>query len=76
MTRKTETDFIKSIDQAIVQAGELMSMNDVNYDDDEDAYDQIYEQRFHCGTCVVNSVFEVVWPSINDYIMFLSSKTD
>lgn len=73
MTRISESEYIEAISKAIEVANHHMNLDDLDYDADPDNYDDMYEERFHCGTCVVRSVLEIVWPAFNDYIMFLSN---
>ena len=70
----TEDDFLAAIDAAIVQASNKMDLGDL-----EDASDfqveETQEERFHCGTCITNTVMETVWPSIHNYINFLKQAS-
>lgn len=68
----TEEDYIAAIDHAIVKAGQLMDMADAP--DDEGEYESMFEDRFHCGTCVTRTVMETVWPSIQSYIDWLKDE--
>lgn len=72
---RQESDYIASIDSAVQRAAAILDLVDVQEEDDEDI-DLAYEERFHCGTCIVRTVMDEVWPSIEAYIDFLSHKHD
>ena len=76
MTKMTEDEYIEAINAAIIQANNYMDLNDINDELEDDAHESAYEERYHCGTCVVRSVVEQIWPAVNDYIMFLSHAND
>jgi hypothetical protein len=76
MTTMTEAEYIEAINVAILQANDYMELNDVNEELEHDAHEFAYEERYHCGTCVVRNVLDQIWPAINDYIMFLSHAND
>jgi hypothetical protein len=63
---------LKNLDDAIIEAAKFMDLADVNEDSDD--YDTVWEDRYHCGTCVVRSVMEVVWPSIDELITSLENE--
>jgi hypothetical protein len=62
------------VNAAVLEAGRLLDLEDVDLDD-EDARNNAYVERHHCGVCTVNTVMEVVFPAINDYINFLGSRS-
>lgn len=67
----TENEYLESINKAIISAEQKMDLLDVVDDHGEvdDAHlETIYESRFHCGTCIVRTVLEEIWPSVQDYI--------
>jgi len=65
-----EQEFLEAIDKAIEQAAYIMDMRDIE-DVDEDEFDMILEARNHCGTCMVRTVMETVWPEVDKYIYYL-----
>jgi len=67
--------YYEAIDAAIKDAEGLMNMTDVA-DGPEEEYESAYEERFHCNICVVRSVMETVWPSIEAYITALEDEVD
>lgn len=71
MIQQTETDLLEAIDAAIISAGHLMDLDDVSEDGGEEEFDAAYEARFHCGTCMVRTVLDTVWPSVQNYIEFV-----
>ena len=60
-----------AIHDAIETAALHMDLEDLPDDAPETDYERAYEERHHCGTCVVRSVMEVIWPSIDAYIDYL-----
>lgn len=68
----TEEDHLQAIDEAIVRAAQVMDLEDVAELDDERLSD-IYEERHHCGVCIVRTVMETVWPSMEEYIESIKS---
>lgn len=69
----TEDDFLVKIDASIRKAERLLGMEDAPEDDPE-AFDELYEQLFHCEVCTVREVLEVIWPSVQDYIDWLRAQ--
>lgn len=63
--------FLSRIDDAVVQAAEKMDFADLDPDASDEQHEEAYEERFHCGTCVVRTVMETVWPPVDDYIQWL-----
>lgn len=74
MIVKTEEDFLEQIDESLVQAAKVLDMADLADGLSEDEYESIFEGRHHCGTCQVRAVMETVWPSIEEYVEWLSAK--
>lgn len=70
---KTDSDYERAIDAAIRDAEGLMDLTDID-DEDEEARERAYEERFHCGTCIVRTVLEQVWPAIDEYIEHLKEQ--
>lgn len=52
------------LQDAIVKAGELLDMTDIDDDLEQDVLDSVYEERHHCGVCQTRTVMETVWPAI------------
>lgn len=69
-----EEKFLQAIDQAIIRAANKMDLSDLEDETDEE-YDRTFEDRFHCGTCVVREVLDVVWPEIEAYIDYIKNDT-
>lgn len=71
--KSIQETFIYAIDAKIVEAGEIMDLADLTDDevDNADVHDTVYEERYHCGKCVVRTVMETVWPSVDEYLDFL-----
>ena len=68
----------RAIDRSIVYAAIVMDLEDLNVVGlDEDAAEEVreyaYEERFHCGTCIVRAVMGVVWPAVEEYITWLKN---
>jgi hypothetical protein len=64
-----EDQLLRAIDDAIVEAGRIMDLADIDMDDIE--HDLAFEARFHCGVCITRTVMEAVWPAIEDYHAYL-----
>ena len=62
-------DLLSNIDLAIVTAARVLDLEDVIQEDIEEVYEGIY----HCGTCTVRSVMEVIYPSIEAYMDYLET---
>ena len=71
--KSIQEKFIYAIDDKIKEAGDIMDLADLTDDeaDNPDVYDTVYEERFHCGKCVVRTVMETVWPSVDEYMDYL-----
>lgn len=67
----TQDEYLKKIDEAIIHAAKIMNLDDLDAEKDEEQYETEWEARFHCGTCVVRTVMDLVWPSIDEYITAL-----
>ena len=68
----TEQDLLVKIDLAIQHAAALMDMRDYDHlEEDTDESLDAMEGRFHCGTCIVRTVMEAVWPSVEEYVDYL-----
>ena len=66
----TQDEYLKNIDDAISHAAKIMDLDDLD-PENEVHYETEWEARFHCGTCVVRTVLDLVWPSVEGYIMAL-----
>lgn len=63
----TENDYLLAIHRSIDEAAKLMELADLDDDVPEDERDRIWEDRHHCGTYMVRTVMETVWPAIERY---------
>lgn len=73
----TEEEMYKDIDDAIIRAERLLSMIDApDPEEDEEGYMAVEEQLFHCSTCTVREVMEVIWPSVQVLIDSLKNDND
>ena len=66
----TQDEYLKNIDDAISHAAKIMDLDDLDPENEEE-YEIEWEARFHCGTCVVRTVLDLVWPSVEGYITAL-----
>lgn len=66
----TQDEYLKKIDDAIIHAAKIMDLDDLD-PENEEHYETEWEARFHCGTCVVRTVLDLVWPSVEGYITAL-----
>jgi hypothetical protein len=41
----------------------------------DDEQDSIYEERFHCGTCIVRSVLDTIWVDMERLMDFYRDST-
>lgn len=57
-----------AIDDAIHRAGLLMDLDGAETDEERDL---LYDERYHCGKCIVRTVLEEVWPAVDSYIDLL-----
>lgn len=71
-----EEFLLMQIGQKVYEAAGIMEMNDLPEDATEEEYLDLYEDRFHCGTCITRAVLEVVWPAVEAYIDYLKEKAD
>jgi hypothetical protein len=62
-----QDEYLKKIDAAIIEAGKIMDLDDLD-PDKEDEYESEWENRYHCGVCVVRTVMEAIWPSVEEYV--------
>lgn len=69
-----EMQLLKAVDAAIERAGEVMELGDLGEDFPEDEIDDIYEQRFHCGKCIVRTVMETIWDDLNNLMEYYSER--
>lgn len=60
-----ERALLKAVDEAIIRAGEIMELADLDEDFPEDGIDSVYEERFHCGKCIVRTVMETIWDDLS-----------
>lgn len=73
MDKSIQEKFVLAIDERIKEAGRIMDLGDLTDEeaDNQEIQDTVYEERFHCGVCVVRTVMETVWPSIEEYLDYL-----
>lgn len=73
MDKSIQEKFVLAIDERIKEAGRIMDLGDLTDEeaDNQEIQDTVYEERFHCGVCIVRTVMETVWPSIEEYIDYL-----
>ena len=69
-----ENDHLEAINEAIRAAEQKMDLGDLSEEVSDEDLDLVYESRFHCGVCVVRTVFEEVWPPILGYVDFLKRR--
>lgn len=67
----THDEYLNKIDEAIKHAAKIMDLDDLDPENNEEEYEAEWEARFHCGTCVVRTVMDNIWPSIEQYITAL-----
>ena len=68
-----EDHLLMMIDEAIKEAAQVMELHDLDQYDEE-LLESAYEERFHCGTCIVRTVLEQVWPSVENYVKYLKEE--
>lgn len=69
-----EKTYLEAVDKAIKRAAVIMELGDVDEDTPEDEADSIYEARFHCGTCIVRTVMEEIWPEMSALMDYYERK--
>lgn len=70
-----ELNYLNAVDEAIKRAAVVMELGDIDEDDSSEDFDSIYEDRFHCGTCIVRTVLDEIWPDLNNLMDFYERKT-
>jgi hypothetical protein len=70
-----ELKYLTAVDEAIKRAAVVMELGDIEEDESSDDFDSIYEERFHCGTCMVRTVLDEIWPDLNNLMDFYERKT-
>ena len=75
MDKSVQKNMLLAIDAKIVEAAKVMELADIDeeYPDDQELLDSVYEERFHCGTCIVTNVMETVYPAIGEYFDYLEA---
>ena len=78
MDKSVQKNMLLAIDAKIVEAARVMELADIDeeHPDDQELLDSVYEERFHCGTCIVTNVMEVVYPPISDYFDYLEALAE
>lgn len=74
MENEQVVKFELAIDEAIKKAASHLDLDHIDGDGTDEQYSDAYEEIFHCTTCIVRNVMEIVWPSIEEYIDFLKEK--
>lgn len=65
----TEDEYLESIDNAFKEAEQWLSMVDCpSEEEDPDGWNSAYEERFHCETCTMRGIGNILWPVIQQYI--------
>lgn len=70
-----EKTLLQALDEAIKVAGKKMDLDDIADDAPDDEQDSIYEERFHCGTCIVRSVLDTIWVDMERLMDFYRDST-
>lgn len=70
-----EKTLLQALDEAIKVAGKKMDLDDIADDAPDDEQDSIYEERFHCGTCIVRSVLDTIWFDMERLMDFYRDST-
>lgn len=73
---KTEKELLENIDASFITAAKVLELGDVPEELEEDELNAIYESRHHCGTCMVRTVMEVVWPAVEEYLDWMQGKAE
>lgn len=69
-----ERELLKKVDEAIIRAGEVMDLADLDPEMDEDERDSVFEARFHCGKCIVTNVMETIWDDLSNLMDYYSDR--
>lgn len=70
-----EKTLLQALDEAIKVAGKKMDLDDIADDAPDGEQDSIYEERFHCGTCIVRSVLDTIWVDMERLMDFYRDST-
>ncbi len=70
-----EVKYLNAVDTAIKRAAVVMELADIDEDESSEDFDSIYEDRFHCGTCIVRTVLDEIWPELNNLMDYYERKT-
>ncbi len=78
MDKSIQKKMILAIDSKIIEAGKVMELADISeeHEDDQEFLDSVYEERFHCGTCIVTNVMEIVYPAVGEYFDYLEALVE
>jgi len=78
MDKSVQKKMLLAVDAKIVEAARVMELADIDeeHPDDQELLDSVYEERFHCGTCIVTNVMEVVYPAIGEYFDYLEALAE
>jgi hypothetical protein len=70
-----ERDYLLKIDEAVRAAERKIALADCpDEETDPEGYWDAYEAIFHCETCTVREIMEVIWPSVETYIEWLRGQ--
>ena len=73
---KTEQEFLEKIDESFDKAARVLELADLPDQLGEADLEQFYEDRHHCGPCMVRTVMDVVWPTVEEYVNWLKGEGD
>lgn len=66
--------YLQAVDEAIKRAGEIMDLEDIDQEADPEMAESIYEERFHCGKCIVRTVMETIWDDLSALMDYYEKK--
>ena len=70
-----ELAYLKRIDAAVKDAQRKIALEDApDEETDPEGYWDAYEAIFHCETCTVREIMEVIRPSVEEYIEWLRGQ--
>lgn len=70
LSEETRLQLAQEINKAIVRAAEVLDLKDLD-DASEEEQLAAWDERHHCGTCIMRTVMEEIWPEIEAYVDFL-----
>lgn len=66
-----EDAHLVAINEAFSEAAKILELADCPDFLDDEEMEMIFESRHHCGTCMVRTVMDVVWPEIEKYVAYV-----